>query len=142
MAAASSYPETASFSEFILYFENYGRDIGTMVGRHSSRFFKQQQFEKLFPGCTFEKRVAKGTLYCIVNRKHGVAFPDDGTRCNEKSKCTWSIPFKFDLDEMVYVVLTTAPSFCPDHSHAVNRHNIRASARRLISYEKEMSSGS
>lgn len=142
MAASDiSYPKTALFSEFIAYFETQGREMGTMVGRHNSRFFKQPQFEKLFPGCAFQKRVAKGTLYCIVNRKHGVSFSDDATRSSEKSKCSWSIPFKFDLDEMVYVVLKTAPTYCPNHSHAIHRHLIRASTRRLISYEKEMSPG-
>ena len=142
MAASSNcFPKTALFSEFMEYFETQAREIGTMVGRRNSRFFKQPQFEKLFPGCAYHKRVAKGTLYCIVNRKHGVEFTDGGTTPNHKLKCSWSIPFKFDLDEMVYVVLSTAPTYCPDHSHTLNRHNIRASARRLISYEKEMTPG-
>lgn len=127
-SGSNSYPKTALFSEFIGHFQNCGREIGTAVGRRNSRFFKKPQFEKLFPGCAFEEKVAKGTLYCI--RKRGAAFSDDGTRSSEKLKCTWSIPFKFHMGEMAYVVLDRAPSYCPDHSHAVNRPTIRASTRR------------
>jgi len=135
-ASIDSYPKTAFFSEFIQYFEHIGHSIGTMIGRHSSRFFKNTQFEKLFPGRVFEPVISKGTLYCIVNPKHGIMISKDDDQPLTKFQCSWTMPFKFDLQKKVYVVIETAPSYCPDHSHPINRHALRASSRRLIKTKK------
>lgn len=131
--------ESGTFSEFLAPFNAAAQANGTMVGRFQSRFFKKDQFENVFPGRKFAPFICKGTLYCILNRKHGITcVQTDGVKTNEKSKCEWMVPFKFDTSRKVYVVVKESESYNPRHSHPVDRHTVRASARQLISYEKEM----
>ena len=60
-------------------------------------------------------------------------------KSNGKSTCQWTIPFRFDTERKVYIVVKESDNYNPKHSHLLDRHSIRASARQLISYEKEMS---
>ena len=95
--------------------------------------------KKLFPGREFHPFVCKGILYCIINRKHGISCgKTEGVISNGKSDCEWTIPFKFDLERKIYVIVKNSKYYHPRHSHLLNRHTVRASVRRFISYEKEL----
>ena len=77
-----------------------------------------------------------------MNSKQGIhCVKSDGTKGNPRSACEWTIPFRFDTEKMLYVVSTGSKLLVgnTNHSHALNLESIRASTRRLINFEKEMS---
>lgn len=105
-----------------------------------SKCMTPSQFGKMFPGREFERVVGRGFLYCKVNPKHGIVCvkSDPSAVCNRKSDCEWTIHFQLDINARIYVVDWSLSNV--NHSHSINRDSIRASVRRKISYEKEMSS--
>jgi hypothetical protein len=128
--------KTAIWSEFIAYFEEMCKRMGTMFSR-SSKNMSAQQFVSMFPDREFASVVGRGFLYCKVNKKHGVpCAKSENAVDNKKSKCEWTIHFRIDVEKRVYVIDPKRTNV--RHSHAVNRDAIRTSFRRLITYEKEM----
>lgn len=126
-------PETADFDIFLEHFQAIASHEGTMVCREGKNF-SQTQFESIFPGQAFVKKPSHGYLYCKINRRHGIVCEKSpSTAGNRKSPCEYTVFYSFDRERMIYVVGSNSTT---KHSHAINRHNIRASSRRLIEYER------
>ena len=134
--------KTAIFSEFLNYFKKIAAESGTMIGR-DTRCMTPVMQKKVFPDSNdTDPVIYKGYFYCIVNSKQGIhCVKCDGTKGNPRSACEWTIPFRFDTEKMLYVVSTRSKLLVlnTNHSHALNLESIRASTRRLINFEKEMS---
>jgi len=129
--------QTCIWSDFLSYFEEIAKVDGTMISRDSKNMTRKQ-YETLFPGQEFKMVPGRGFLYCKINKKHVIACDKDDTVkvSNRISKCEWTVHFRIDIHKKVYAVIPELTNI--RHSHAVNRDAIRASGRRLITYEKEM----
>lgn len=133
---AESVPETGDFKEFLSHFEAIAKANGTMVGREGHNL-TENQFKTRFPDREFVGVPSYGYLYCIVNPNHGaVCVRKDGVIINRKSACEWTVHYRMAPGRNVYCVEADLCNF--NHSHALKRDAIRASGRRLISFEKEM----
>jgi hypothetical protein len=130
--------QTCEWKVFLAYFQEIAKVNGTMISR-DSKSMSRKQFEALFPGQEYQIVPGRGFLYCKVNKKHGIVCEKNENAKvvgNRVSNCEWTIHFRIDMHQKVYVVI---PEFTNlTHSHAVNRDATRASGRRLITYEKEM----
>lgn len=129
-----------TFDDMKNYVANHFIERGLMFGIKNKCFTKEEFIKAFGMELPYTKLSSRGFFYCIPSKKQGAEplYTVENESCHHKlSFCVWRAQFGFNYTEKVFFF--KQKQVIRTHNHLIDLHLVRASDRRLISYEGEMS---